>query len=203
MTIKLLNPPKFRKYQVNSNIFLKEDDISFYLLGAYMTDGCINDKKHHLSFSISSKDLDWIENIRNLICPNKPIYNKKKIIHYDFQASDINCMNWLIDNSCTPRKSKTLYIKNIPEKYQRDFIRGCIDGDGSLSNCIYTKIKNGKIYTYTKHTAYLCSASEKFLIQIKEMIPKTINCNIINTGIKDSQIINRKINIHNNNRLHD
>ena len=167
------------KYTFNKEIFLLENDLSFYLLGAYMTDGNINDKKHHISFSLSSIDEDWLINIRNIISPEKPIYQDKERKCYTLATSNIDVINWLISYGCTPNKSKTLKIeKEIPDEYKRDFIRGVLDGDGSISFSPYKKIKNGKEYNYMKTHSYICSASKTFLESIKMMIPIEINCNI-------------------------
>lgn len=190
--IELLTAARTRKYFVNTNHFLDENDISFYLLGVYMTDGNINTTKHHLNFSISSKDKRWLESIRDLIVPNKPIYNKQGNC-FSLEASNIEVLNWLINYGCIPRKSLTLSInKPIPIQYQRDFLRGVVDGDGSMSIAPYIKKKNNKIYHYNKKTMYICSASRIFLEQIKEMIPNNINCYLYNYGKIDS-IINDKI----------
>ena len=57
------------KYNYNLNIFKNEDDISFYLLGAYMTDGNIKVNKlrqNSKSIRISSNDIDWLLSIKNL-----------------------------------------------------------------------------------------------------------------------------------------
>lgn len=183
-----------RKYIVNSNIFLDENDISFYLLGAYMTDGNICDTKHHLSFSLKSKDFEWIESIKNTLCPTKPIYFSKESDCCSIDLSDMDSMNWLMSYGCTPCKSKTLKLaKDIPTKYHADFIRGLIDGDGSISYAPYTKTKKGKIYHYTKLSVYLCSASKEFLDQIKLLIPPEINCYIYNLGKRNSIIRGKEI----------
>lgn len=181
-----------RKYIVNKNIFLSENALSFYLLGVYFTDGSISDAKRNLHFELASKDENWIKNIRNVICPSKPIYSRQN--YYLLRVSDIDCMNWLIEWGCTPRKSKTASIlKSIPLSYQKDFLRGVIDGDGSISGCYYKKRKNNKTYTYHKKTLYICSASEIFLNNIKEMIPKDINCNLYNLGRRNNTINGRKV----------
>lgn len=190
--VELCRISKIRKYNVNPELFLIENDISFYLLGAYMTDGNICDRKHHVSFTICSKDLDWLEIIRDYINPLRPFYKKNGC--FEYAVSDIKSMNWLISYGCTPRKSKTLEItKQIPTIYQKDFIRGVLDGDGSISTCRYKKIKNNKEYFYTKITSYICSSSYKFLEQIKAMIPQNINCYIINCGKNNSIIRNKKV----------
>jgi hypothetical protein len=136
--MKLMKKATTRKYIVNTNVFLHENDLSFYLLGAYMTDGHINDKKHHLNFNLSSKDFDWVELIRNLLSPQKPIYSSKKSECYSIELSDIESMSWLISYGCGPRKSKTLVMaRTIPLTYYPDFIRGLIDGDGCITTCQY------------------------------------------------------------------
>jgi len=190
--MELMKKATVRKYIVNSDVFLREDDVSFYLLGAYMTDGNINDTKHHVSFSIISKDRDWIENIRDIICPNKPLYDRLNCCA--IEVSDIDAMSWLISYGCTPRKSKTLLLeKTIPEKYHRDFIRGLIDGDGSITSCPYKKVKNNKEYWYTKRTIYLCSASKIFIEQISSLIPSNISCHIITLSPKNSIIRGKEV----------
>jgi len=169
-----------RKHHVISTIFTDENDISFYLLGAYMTDGCISNIHRKVLFKITSKDKIWIENIRDLIVPNKKIYEHKSCICYELIVRDINSIRWLMSYGCLPNKSKTLeLLKDIPKLYQRDFIRGVIDGDGSISYCKYIKTKNDKEYHYVKTTAYICSASIKFIEQLKKLIPSNINCHII------------------------
>jgi hypothetical protein len=175
------------KYQFNKNIFLDETNNSFYLLGAYMTDGCINDKKHHLSFSLCSKDKDWLEVIKNIISPEKPIFNKLNC--FTLENSNSEVMNWLISYGCKPRKSLSLKIeKDIPEQYLADFVRGLIDGDGSISISSYKKIKNNKEYFYTKTSVYLCSASIDFLNQVKNLIPISINSTLIEVNQQPSKI---------------
>jgi hypothetical protein len=177
-----------RKYIVDSNSFLSEDKTSYYLLGAYMTDGSLNTRKRNMYIDLSSADKDWLENIRHIICSEKPIYNSKDNC-YSFQFSDIDCMNWLNDYGCTPKKSLTLTInKPIPKEYQMDFIRGVIDGDGCMTQSPYVKKKAGKEYHYTKKVIYICSASLKFLEQIKSFIPDDINCVIANHGRKNCVI---------------
>lgn len=59
-----------KKYTHKTEILTNEDDISFYLLGAYMTDGCIamRDSKP-ISATLVSSDFEWIEKIKNIISP--------------------------------------------------------------------------------------------------------------------------------------
>lgn len=41
-------------------------------------------------------------------------------------------ISWFIDNKLTPAKSLTVEAPSIPKEYIKDFLRGVIDGDGSI-----------------------------------------------------------------------
>lgn len=152
-----------RKYEVNSEVLLKEDDISYYLLGYYMTDGCVEHDKHANHFSLTSKDVDHLQQIRDLLCPNKPFYKNKNT--FKLSLNDKDNVEWLMSYGCIPRKSLTLKIeRDIPKEYVKDFIRGCMDGDGCIS--IYKK----KCAQRNILNVYLCSASEVFIDQIINLI---------------------------------
>jgi hypothetical protein len=195
--IELQVKKHWRKYEVNKNAFLNEDAVSFYLLGAFMTDGNVNCSKHHINCSISSKDSDWLDSIRDQICPQKPVYYKS----FSFQFSETECQNWLMSYGCLPNKSLTLKIeKDIPLEYQRDFLRGVVDGDGSISESLYTKTStNGTVHTYTKKSLYICSASLEFIKQLILMIPSDINFSFIKVKQSTSYIEGRKITPSNEN----
>lgn len=190
--LSLSKKSTFRKYSVNENILLNETSLSFYLLGVYFTDGHIRDQKHHLSFGISSADKKWLKDIRDIMCPQKPIYSNNN--NFSLEMSQIDCINWLISWGCTPRKSKTASLtKSIPEEYQKDFLRGVIDGDGCLTQSKYSKKKNDKTYNYTKKVIYICSASEEFINQLQKMIPENILSVKRNYGKAKSTIKGKKI----------
>lgn len=181
-----------KKYPANKSAFLLENDISFYLLGAYMADGHISNKSRKKYFRITSKDEEWLIQIRNIICPNKNVYQYGGV--YSLHINDIDCVNWLISYGCKPKKSLDLKVeKPIPTEYQQDFIRGILDGDGCVQKSPYIKRKNGKEYFYTKITCYICSASKDAIESIKKMIPEGINALVIPVKQKESTINGRLV----------
>lgn len=192
-----------RKYAINPNVILDETATSFYLLGALMSDGHINDAPRSLSVSITSSDKDWLEDIRSLICPDKPIYNKENCSTFEFSHAE--CMNWLISYGCTPRKSLTIRLeKPIPKIFIPDFIRGLVDGDGSVNCTKYKKVKpSGKTYWYNKVSTYICSASLGFIEDLHRLIPSEFNALICPCKTNDRTIRGRpvKSNVEFNYRL--
>ncbi len=183
----------FFKNTVNYNSFLAEDDISYYLLGAYMTDGCISSvSKNSYEVSITSADQDWLEKIRDIIVPTKPISKNQNTSEFYF--GDQIMAEWLISYGCTPKKSRTIrLIKDIPSEYHRDFIRGLVDGDGSISVFDYKKIKKEKEYWYKNTTVYICGISPEFLEDIQKIIPEDIKCFLTNVGKRKDHFLRGKL----------
>lgn len=150
-----------QKYPVNENVILNEDALSYYLLGVVMSDGHVCTQKRHKSISIFSKDLDWLEEIRNVVSPGRPVYTYSDDSH-ELNFTSLNLVEWFHDKGSANSKSLTLEFPKVPRKYLADLVRGYFDGDGSVSIASYNKTKNNKIYTYTKLSAYICTASEIF-----------------------------------------
>jgi hypothetical protein len=168
-------------------------EILFYLLGAFITDGCVtgNGKRNGIcsswTSSIISQDLDWMELIRNVVCPELSIrnYNNGGNVLW---ITNKKIGEWLITNGCVPRKSTIVEVPQIPGKYLLDFVRGCWDGDGCLSS--YKKKSNNQIV----YSSYLCSASKIFLEEIAAFLKtENINCSICEVNKKPCQINNRKV----------
>jgi hypothetical protein len=139
----------------NTQALLNNDDISYYLLGAFITDGCVSKKNNVVT--ITSVDQDWIKNIANILAPNNNIYLYKKK-YYQLNLCNKEIKQWFIENCCVPNKSLTVQLPNIPKKYISDFIRGCIDGDGTLS--LYKKRAICRLY----------SSSKDFLLAAKDIL---------------------------------
>lgn len=175
------------RYNYNHNIFYNEDDISYYILGAFMTDGCIQiNGKSSWIITLSSKDEDWLQLIRQFICPEMKIGQGNKVKVLNITNKEIG--NWFISKGCVPRKSMIIEVPILPEKYMPDFLRGCWDGDGCISS--FKKKSNNKII----YSSYLCSASLIFLEKIASFLKnKEINCSICKVNKKACQINNRNI----------
>lgn len=157
------------KYSHNISVFTKQDSLSYYLLGAYITDGCVSKNGCSLTTELKSKDLDWLESIRNIISPQS-LVQKTKGNCYRLRISSKELANWLIEHNCVPRKSLTVRMPNVPNEYLPDFIRGCIDGDGSLG--IYTRSNGTSNKKYSIPICYIVSASREFISEMKTRLNK-------------------------------
>lgn len=154
-----------KKYPIHKDVFLNEDDLSYYLLGAYMSDGNIFDKPRDKKFSLSSRDVDWIKEIRDIISPSRPITKRGELTVYD-----VDLVEWFKAKGCGPNKSLTLAMPKIPHRYLPDFVRGYFDGDGSVTLSSYVKKKRNKEYKYKRFAVYICTGSEVFAQGLRDSL---------------------------------
>lgn len=162
-----------KKYTYNLEVFYNENALSYYLLGAFITDGCVTRNVSGANVSLTSKDKDWLEIISRHICPDKPLLTHgTNNSCYRLTCYKIAIADWLIAHGCIPNKSLIVKMPNIPPAYILDFIRGCWDGDGSLQ---FTQSANkGKNF---RRRAHLTTGSKSFA--------NSISCILTSFGIKN------------------
>lgn len=124
-----------------------------YWLGFIWCDGYVAKQKCRFSISLKKSDEDHIKKFLNAICCDK----EYKTYNYSNTAYKSNepyvQLNLYNKEFCTILREKygiipyrsdcSLIIKNIPDKFSKDFIRGILDADGSFSK--YSVIQNGYI----------------------------------------------------------
>ena len=82
---------------------------------------------------------------------------------------------WLMAIGLTPRKSLTIGPLGVPDDYFADFLRGCIDGDGSV--LVYTDRQHeasNASYVYTRLYVSLVSASRPFIDWIRATVDRLL-----------------------------
>ncbi|MDP3093170.1 MAG: LAGLIDADG family homing endonuclease [bacterium] len=127
------------KLRVNEDYFKKWSSNMAYILGFIFADGSIIKVTHNgcsdrLSFGQSRKDIDILRKIKQKFSAEQTLSIGEKYVHFSIHSQVI--VDDLKKLEVTYRKSfrKTRgKIPNIPYKYIRDFIRGIVDGDGSIN----------------------------------------------------------------------
>lgn len=127
---------KGRKYSLNEEKIMKDSREKFYWLGFISADGCIPDSRT-LTIELKSVDREHLQKFANFLETDKPI--KDRINNQGVECSritinSINIINYLKQYNIVPNKSLsyTIPLDKIPDYYIYDFIRGLIDGDGSV-----------------------------------------------------------------------
>ncbi len=109
-----------------------------YLLGAFLTDGCISNKKGWNYFTLEVIDEDFADKV--ILCINnlteqkghKYIRNIGGRVMYKAYCGDQQLCKWLL--ACTDSKTRLpLQIYDSSKDIQKEFIMGMMDGDGYIS----------------------------------------------------------------------
>ena len=104
-----------------------------YAVGLIATDGCLVRDGRHIAFVTQDEDLMqiWLSCLshkdryrRSTSSAGTPVYR--------VQISDARLYRWLLTLGLTPAKSLTLGAIAVPSAYFAPFVRGLLDGDGSI-----------------------------------------------------------------------
>lgn len=156
---------RWTQYTKDEAFFDASNDASNVIAGFVAADGCISEERRSFVITISAKDKDYLEKIRNhvkhsgaLIGGSRPAghvivsrgkeYIQKETHHVTLLVSD--CTRWIESLqktwNITPRKSHTLQPPNLTNlRHILCYLSGLIDGDGWV--CLNKKAdaKHGKV----------------------------------------------------------
>lgn len=120
-----------RRGTVNSHYFETIDTPEkAFLLGFIMADGSIRRDSYQLTISQKESESWWLLNmIREFIQPDA-----KSLTISDFQISTDLRLKGIIPNKTYESTSDTVDLlwNSVPAEYKPDFLRGLLDGDGSI-----------------------------------------------------------------------
>src|SRR3990167_1875993 len=147
-----------------------------YAVGLLVTYGCLSKDRRHITMRSSDRDL--LETFCLCLKLNNKIaktydHGLEKRPSYRVQFGNVQFYNWLISIGVTPAKSLTIGPIEVPDKFFIDFLRGHLDGDGSIFTYQDNyNIYKGKRYLNTRIYTKFISASEKHIKWLHKMIKK-------------------------------
>ena len=110
-----------------------------WVLGLLFTDGYFYEPTNTIRLALQQSDQDTVEKVKALIAPYRKIrvdpqsYDKQKFLAI-LSFGNATMAASLVDIGLRQRKSKTMTFPEMPHSCVRHFIRGCWDGDGSISS---------------------------------------------------------------------
>lgn len=131
-------------YDIDFCFFESWTHESAYLIGFMMADGYVDQKRSRFSIELSYKDYNFLLKIKkDLLKSRNPIQKKEHRCMYKgklktYKSCEITVHNKkmvcdLIEKGVLPNKTnRTSIPKDLPSEYIADFIRGYLDGDGSI-----------------------------------------------------------------------
>ena len=134
-----------------------------YIVGLIVTDGCLSSDQRHIV--MRSSDLQLLKTFKKCLSLSNAIgetFDNGLATKpaYRIQFGNVQLYRWFLKIGLFPRKTYTIGKLEIPDKYFRDFLRGHLDGDGSVWTYkdYYNTFKNQK-YVYNRLWIRFISAS--------------------------------------------
>lgn len=189
-----------QEHSLNKNYFKEINTINkAQVLGMIYADGCLLERKgitRILSISLREPDEDYLEFIKKEIEYTGNLsdrisqYNSKI---YTLRIASVELFNDMVNLGLTPRKSLTIDFPRkdkVPTHLHSHFIRGYMEGDGSV--CHYFSKKKGR-GRFLSGTVNFCGTIQ-FLEKLKEIIWKNLNINCVLSQKKSLK--ERNVNCH-------
>lgn len=123
-----------------------------------------------------SSETDQLENFKKCLNIKNKIGSTGNQTCYRVQFGNIQLYNWLKEIGITPAKTLSIGKIKIPDKFFRDFLRGHLDGDGSIQ--IYEDKYNfykGLNYKNIRLIIRFTSASQNHILWLHEKIKELAN----------------------------
>jgi len=148
-----------------------------YTVGLLATDGNLSKDGRHIV--LRSTDFQLVETFKECLNISASIgcapdlrndgYQRKPM--YTLQAGMVQLYRWLLTIGLTPNKTHTLGALTIPDRYFNDFLRGHLDGDGSVTTYkdYYNTRKNPK-YIYDRLWLRFISVSEPHITWLRSRV---------------------------------
>jgi hypothetical protein len=148
-----------------------------YAIGLIATDGSISKDGRHIDFT--SKDYQLLSafkkclSLTNKISAKSNYQSNRRYFHIQFCNAPF--YRWLNKIGIKTNKTRSIARLKIPALYMRDFLRGHLDGDGSIFTYkdTYASYRN-KQYTFIRLYTAFNSTSEKHLTWIRETIKRQL-----------------------------
>ena len=130
-----------------------------YAVGLIATDGCLIDDGRHIT--LGSKDEEQVVSFLSGVGHSRyAVTSANSKPYYRAQISDQMLHLWLGSIGLTPRKSLTLAAVAVPDEFFLAFVRGLLDGDGSVLSYSHNPVRGDyPMYRYDRLYVHFLSAS--------------------------------------------
>ncbi len=154
------------KYTANEDFFNEWNEEMSYILGYVFADGNVSwnpEKSYHsMTITASEKDHEHLEKIRGILSSTKPLTRSEKTRSHRLIVNSRQMCKKLMSIGVLPRKSLTVEFPEVPKSLMRHFVRGVIDGDGTVR---YVDRKKSPYFEIL-----ISSGSERFIDSLRDVI---------------------------------
>lgn len=144
----------------------------WYLVGLIASDGNLSRDGRHVD--ITSKDPEFLEELKQVLRLTNKVgvkYGRNHKKAFRIQIGNKNLYELLLSIGLSQKKSLTIGALKIPDEFFVDFLRGLIDGDGSIRRWFHSEnlLEQWSLRIY--------SGSRKFLEWLEGKIKDSLKSN--------------------------
>lgn len=156
--------PHKRLYEFNEEILDTWTPESAYFLGWVVSDGSVYDVTNSdtRAVVIEIQDKEVLETLRQILGHSKELTTSRG--HWKLRVHSMHLVKRLNELGVKPHKSFNVTMPPVPESMLSHFVRGVVEGDGSL-------VLQSRGYAGHYLRAQINSASPKFLLALADAIP--------------------------------
>lgn len=152
-----------------------ESEDYWYIAGMLAADGYISDSEIELCLATIDKHI--IEDIRDIMCFDKPIYTRKNqgTGAFMLKLNNVEMVKHFkqLFSMETNKKHEELIFPRVPDKYLKDFVRGYFDGDGGIDSTKAYQTVNGEKKVYIGPRIRILG-NQKFLTSLLDEVRKQV-----------------------------
>lgn len=171
-----------RTYALNEELFDNIDSADkAYWLGFLFADGYNQENKNCISITLQCQDENHLKKFKQFLSSEIPIkhYTYKGYEKVCFSVSSYHMSRALSKLGCVKAKAHICKYPDIPQQFNRDFIRGYFDGDGCIS---HTEGKRAWQLTFTGNL--------DLIVKIQEILESELGLNHLKLNtIKDKSSV--------------
>lgn len=164
----VIHPTPKRRYPKKD--FIWSPDLA-YAVGLLVTDGNLSNDARHIT--MRSAEIVMLDNFKCCLGLSNKVSSDRRNgnTYFRVQFGNVQFYDWLMRIGLMPAKSLIIGAIEIPDKYFPDYLRGCIDGDGSIITYPDTyNCYKGRQYTTQRLFIKVVSASERHIVWLRDRI---------------------------------
>lgn len=169
-----------RIYPLSLDVLQSWSPALAYILGFTVTDGCVEENDYKVcargrDHIMKQRVVSWqlldrepLEVIQRHVCPDKPIEvcERKHGTFFRFRLCGQDVVDLFKSYGIYPRKTLTARVNDIPSDLFYHYLRGVIDGDGSI---VYRQGSKPNRNGYTRIAVTISSGSLEFLHDLQQI----------------------------------
>lgn len=142
-----------------------------YIVGLTTTDGCLCSGRRRVNFKSSDRELvaTYLSLLGRTNRVHEAMTRARRIVYFT-EFHDTRLYEWFLSIGLTPRKSLTIGALDVPDRWFGHFLRGHLDGDGSVLDYTYQGTGKAAGHSYRTLNVRFISGSKTHVEWLRDRV---------------------------------